>query len=52
VWAREIPGVSIQPLLDYFRGRRVWLAQPDVTPLQLTPYVAPAAPANSPSPSQ
>jgi hypothetical protein len=43
VWAREIPGVSIQPLLDYFRGRRVWLAQPDVTPLQLTPYAPPAA---------
>ncbi len=29
VWAREIPGVSMQPLLDYFRGRDVWLVEPD-----------------------
>ena len=46
VWAREIPGVDIQPLLDYFHGRKVWLAQPDSTPVQLAPY----APPNSPAP--
>jgi len=28
VWAREIPGRSDAPLLDYFRGRNVWLLQP------------------------
>ena len=38
VWAREIPGMDIHPLLDYFRGRRVWLAQPDATPPFLIPY--------------
>ncbi len=29
VWAREMPGVDIEPLLHYFRGRQVWLAEPD-----------------------
>jgi len=38
VWAREIPGVNIQPLLDYFHGRNVWLAQPDVDMTHVIPY--------------
>jgi hypothetical protein len=38
VWAREIPGRDLKPLLDYFRGRQVWLAQPDLSPPTLTPY--------------
>ena len=38
IWAREIPGVSLQPLLDYFRGRQVWLAQPDSSPPRLSRY--------------
>jgi len=50
VWAREIPGVDMQPLLDYFHGRRVWLVEPDATPLQLTRYAPPAPPA-PPAPS-
>lgn len=38
IWAREIPGISMQPLLDYYRDRRVWLVEPDTTPRTLTPY--------------
>ncbi|MGH9681025.1 MAG: hypothetical protein ACRD4Y_13840 [Candidatus Acidiferrales bacterium] len=29
VWAREIPGVSLAPLLSYFRNRDVWIYEPD-----------------------
>ena len=38
VWARDIPGLSLQPLLDYFRGRRVWLLEPDLVHPRLTIY--------------
>lgn len=38
VWAREIPGVPIQPLLDYFRGRKVWLVEPDSLGPKLLAY--------------
>lgn len=38
VWAREIPGRDIRPLLDYFRGRQFWLVEPDEFPARLTPY--------------
>lgn len=37
VWARELPGVDIQPLLSYFAGRRIWLMEPDISP-ELVPY--------------
>jgi hypothetical protein len=38
IWAREIPGMDIHPLLDYFHGRHVWLVEPDATPPSITPY--------------
>jgi hypothetical protein len=41
VWAREIPGIDDRPLLDYFRGRRVWLVEPDAIPPRITPYNEP-----------
>ena len=37
VWAREVPGVSVQPLLDYFRDRQIWVAEPGASPPRLTP---------------
>jgi len=44
IWAREIPGRDIQPLLDYFKGRKVWLVEPDENPPALRDYSGPLAP--------
>jgi hypothetical protein len=41
VWAREIPGRDMHPLLAYFRNRDVWLAEPDASPPRLRPYRVP-----------
>jgi hypothetical protein len=38
VWAREIPGVPLQPLLDYFPNRRAWIVEPDKSPPEVSPY--------------
>jgi len=38
VWAREIPGVDHRPLLDYFKGRTLWVIEPDAVPPRLIPY--------------
>ena len=38
IWAREIPAVDLAPLLNYFKGRRVWLLEPRFSPPRLTEY--------------
>ena len=39
VWAREIPGRSLDPLLHYFFGRHLWLVEPDAPIPLLKPFV-------------
>ena len=38
VWAREIPGLDLQPLLHYFSSREVWIVRVDDEPPVLEPY--------------
>jgi len=38
IWAREMDPASDKQLLDYYKGRTVWLVQPDADPVKLTPY--------------
>jgi hypothetical protein len=42
VWAREMDADRQKRLLAYFADRHVWLAEPDVDPLHLTPVRGPA----------
>ena len=38
VWAREIPGMDLSPLLRYFRNRDVWIFEPDEDDSTVRPY--------------
>jgi hypothetical protein len=38
VWAREIPGQDLYPLLKYFNDRKIWLLEPDKPRPELRPY--------------
>lgn len=40
VWAREIPGADMRPLLDYFKGREVWLVEPGEPPNDNGPRIS------------
>ena len=40
VWAREIPGMDLKPLFDYFRNRDVWIYEPDEDDSTVRPYSA------------
>jgi hypothetical protein len=37
VWARQIPGRNLTPLLNYFKDRQVWWLEPDQASPQLRP---------------
>jgi hypothetical protein len=39
VWARDISPQEDRRLLNYFKDRDIWLLEPDVSPVQLRPYV-------------
>jgi len=38
VWAREMPGRDLAPLLQYFRDRDVWIYEPDEDDSTVRPY--------------
>jgi hypothetical protein len=40
VWAREIPGIDLGPLLNYFRNRDVWVYEPDEDDSTVRPYAS------------
>jgi hypothetical protein len=48
VWAREIPGMDLGPLFNYFRNRDVWLYEPDEDDSIVQPYAEPGAAALGP----
>jgi hypothetical protein len=40
VWAREIPGMDLGPLLTYFQNRDVWMYEPDEDDSTVRPYAS------------
>jgi hypothetical protein len=38
IWAHDLGSVENAPLLEYYKGRRIWLFQPDINPTRLDPY--------------
>jgi hypothetical protein len=38
IWAREMDASDNVELLDYYRGRKAWLIEPDETPVKVSPY--------------
>lgn len=38
IWAREMDPADNQELIRYYRGRQVWLVQPDTRPVTISPY--------------
>ena len=44
VWARYIPGVDLGPLLNYFRGRQIWVVDADASSPEPRPFSGPLNP--------
>jgi hypothetical protein len=38
VWAREMDATDNQELLRYYKNRKVWLVEPDQSPVVVVPY--------------
>ena len=38
VWARDMGREANAELLNYFKGRRIWLLEPEQSPPKLSPY--------------
>jgi hypothetical protein len=41
VWAREMNEADNLELFHYYRNRKVWLVEPDVSPVRVSPYQVP-----------
>ena len=41
IWAREMGGAEDRKLIEYYKDRIVWLAQPDMNPVAISPYGLP-----------
>jgi len=52
VWAREIPGVNPEPLLEYFKDRKVWIVNADEQPARLQPFQKPSVPTEAAPPGE
>ena len=52
VWARDIPGMDLTPLLSYFKNRDMWVYEPDVDDESVTLYSSQPAVPPTPSPCE
>ena len=41
IWAREMDAANNLELIRYYKGRSVWLVQPDMRPVLVSPYAPP-----------
>jgi hypothetical protein len=38
VWARDMGEAANADLIHYYRNRKIWLLEPDMVPVRLSPY--------------